>query len=106
MNKLLIFLLTAAALALPFTAEAQVPAAPTAPTAQPEQAKSPFVGNTQFGAQANKAKKPKKKKLKKKSKKAKTQYATRGVPPTHKRLRHLPKRFFHDGAFFSHQREA
>jgi hypothetical protein len=72
MNKLLISLLTAAALGLPLTSVAQAPAAPAAPMAQPEPAAAPAVTNTDSAATAKKAKKAKKKKLKKKkSKKAK-----------------------------------
>ena len=74
MNKLLISLLSAAALGLPLTSVAQARAMPTAPAAQPEQATAPAVGNTDSAATQKKAKKAKKKKLKKKkSKKAKAQ---------------------------------
>jgi uncharacterized low-complexity protein len=40
MNKLLLSLLSVAALGLPLASEAQAPAMPTAPAAQPEQATS------------------------------------------------------------------
>jgi uncharacterized low-complexity protein len=74
MNKLLLSLLSAAALGLPLTSVAQAPATPTAPAVQPEQA-APNGANADKAAPAKadpKAKKAKKKKLKKKkSKKAK-----------------------------------
>jgi Ni/Co efflux regulator RcnB len=74
MNKLLISLLSAAALGLPLTSIAQAPAMPSAPVAQPEQA-APNNANADKAATSkadHKAKKAKKKKLKKKkSKKAK-----------------------------------
>ena len=72
MNKLLLSLLSAAALGLPLTSVAQqAPAMPAAPVAQPEQATAPAVTHTE-SATAKKAKKAKKKKLKKKkTKKAK-----------------------------------
>jgi Ni/Co efflux regulator RcnB len=74
MNKLLLSLLSVAALGLPLVSEAQAPAMPTAPVAQPDQA-VPGNNNAAPAAPAKadkKAKKAKKKKLKKKkSKKAK-----------------------------------
>jgi Ni/Co efflux regulator RcnB len=72
MNKLLISLLSAAALGLPLTSGAQAPAMPAAPVAQPEQATAPAATYTETAASKKAAKKHKKKKLKKKkSKKAK-----------------------------------
>jgi Ni/Co efflux regulator RcnB len=74
MNKLLLSLLSVVALGLPVASEAQAPAMPTTPVAQPDQA---TPNNTKAAPEAparadNKAKKAKKKKLKKKkSKKAK-----------------------------------
>ncbi len=57
MNKLLISLLSAAALGLPLTSAAQqAPAMPAAPVAQPEQATAPAVTNPD-SATAKKAKK-------------------------------------------------
>ena len=77
MNKLLISLLSAAALAMPLTTLAQAPAVPAAPVAQPDQA-APSVTNTDNAATKKAAKKAKKKKLKKKkSKKTKAHYAKR-----------------------------
>ena len=74
MNKLLLSLLSAAALGLPLTSVAQAPAMPTAPVAQPEQA-APNGSSPDKAVPAkadHKAKKAKKKKLKKKkSKKSK-----------------------------------
>ena len=71
MNKLLLSLLSVAALGLPLASIAQAPAMPTAPVAQPDQATNGNAAADQTApAKADKkAKKAKKKKLKKKKSK-------------------------------------